>query len=141
MKWEDETCFVFQEGLQLYYTRPAPHRPNSDRIRSPSPRGAALETLPGTKLETGNETNTRCSDTTVINSPTKKQRQPRKATLPYLETHDTSSHILHPRSYAQKSFLNYTFCTDCEVYRKAKHVVTRTLCRRNFRFVSLKNVL
>ena len=96
--------------------------------------GAALETLPGTKLETGNETNTRCSDTTVINSPTKHNGN----TSLFGNTRHSFTQPA-PLFMRSKSVLIYTVCTDCAVYRKAKHVVTRTPYRCNFPLISLKN--
>ena len=62
------------------------HRHN-DRTWSACPQRGTLEILPETKLETGNETNTRCSDTTVINSPTKHNSNLGRQWMPlYVET-------------------------------------------------------
>jgi hypothetical protein len=138
--WNGKMKRVFFSRKNCLSTKPAKHHTvRSDRIWSPSPQRAALETLPGTKLETGNETKPRCSDTTVITSPTKHSGNLGRQHFPIWK-HTTLLHTTCTLDHTLKNFLNYTVCTDCQVYRKAKHVFTRTLCWRNFCFISLKYV-
>jgi len=81
----------------------------------------------------------RCSDTTVINSPTKHSGNLGRQHF-HIWKHTTLLHTTCTLVHTFKNLLNYTVCTDCKVYRKAKHVLTRSLRTRNFLFISLKYV-